>query len=326
MGNADDGQPEGPRELTAADLAAMTSEELEKLTRRNRAERKGEVEERDSAVGRASSATVSRPDPQRRCDLIARRLTPEEEELERKRSELAALQSTLAERELELATLRAELSAFELRYLTTVGARYARLDHIKAQYAEARARRKPKDEAANAEATAARDQAEASGRAAGDAADRAPQESFEPSGELKKLYRQVAKSVHPDLATEEEERNRRQGLMADANRAYEEGDEKRLRAILREWEHSPESVKGGGPAAELVRTIRKIAQVQERIRAIEDEIAELQGGELFALKAKVDAAEERGRDLLGEMASRVDAETDAAKSQLGEMKREANEW
>jgi hypothetical protein len=47
--------------------------------------------------------------------------------------------------------------------------------------------------------------------------------------------------------------------MAEANRAYEEGDEERLRVILQEWEGSPESVKGDGPGAELVRVIRKIA-------------------------------------------------------------------
>ena len=62
--------------------------------------------------------------------------SPEEEELERKRQELDHLLSELAESELELATLRSELVAFERRYLERVGSRYAELDKLEAQIAE----------------------------------------------------------------------------------------------------------------------------------------------------------------------------------------------
>jgi hypothetical protein len=41
--------------------------------------------------------------------------------------------------------------------------------------------------------------------------------------------------------------------MAEANAAYEKGDETRLHAILQEWESSSEAVKGDGVVAELVR-------------------------------------------------------------------------
>ncbi len=62
--------------------------------------------------------------------------SPEEEELHRKRGELENLRSELAESELELATLRSELIAFERRYLEVVGSRYAELDALEAQIAE----------------------------------------------------------------------------------------------------------------------------------------------------------------------------------------------
>src|SRR6266581_2178587 len=67
---------------------------------------------------------------------IARRTSPEEEELARKREQLALLQARLAERELFLTNLRAELSAFEGQYLRQVGTLYAELDEWNAKIAE----------------------------------------------------------------------------------------------------------------------------------------------------------------------------------------------
>ncbi|MGQ9555648.1 MAG: exonuclease domain-containing protein [Anaerolineae bacterium] len=61
--------------------------------------------------------------------------------------------------------------------------------------------------------------------------------------ELKALYREVAKLVHPDLATDQVERERRTRVMAEANAAYERGDVETLRRILREWKPRPEVVE-----------------------------------------------------------------------------------
>ena len=94
--------------------------------------------------------------------------------------------------------------------------------------------------------------------------------------------------------------------MAEANQAYEDGNEARLREILREWESSPETVKGDGVGAELIRVIRKMAQIESRLQAIESIIARLRSSDLFRLKTEVEKAEAEGRDLLNEMASRLD--------------------
>ena len=86
----------------------------------------------------------------------ARFHSPEDEELRRKQAELEDLQSELAESELELATLRSELIAFERRYLEVVGSRYAELDSLEAQIAEAVARSRPADTTARQTAESAR--------------------------------------------------------------------------------------------------------------------------------------------------------------------------
>jgi hypothetical protein len=66
---------------------------------------------------------------------IVKKLTPEEEELLRKREELASVRAALAERELELVDFRAQLKSFEGRYLRQVGVLYAELDDWEAKIA-----------------------------------------------------------------------------------------------------------------------------------------------------------------------------------------------
>jgi len=62
------------------------------------------------------------------------RQTPEERELERKKSQLVELETELGQRELDLATLQAELRVFESTYLRIVGSRYAELDLTPARW------------------------------------------------------------------------------------------------------------------------------------------------------------------------------------------------
>lgn len=250
---------------------------------------------------------------------IVRTQTPEERELAKKLAELAVLEGELAERELDLATLQAELRFFEARYLRIVGIRYAELDEIEAQIAEALARLRPHDTQNQEQAARARAQARESAEAAGSAQETREQIRFTPSERLKKLYREVAKRIHPDLANDPKERTRRTQLMAEANRAYEEGDEARLEAILREWEGGRESVRGEGPGAELVRVIRKIARVEERLRTIQRQIAELLESDLYQLKTKVEEAANKGRDLLAEMAAQLDEQIAAARKRFADL-------
>jgi hypothetical protein len=229
---------------------------------------------------------------------IVRHLSPEEQELARKRQELAILQAELTDRELSLANLRAELAAFEGRYLREVGILYAELDDWNAKIAEFAAQAAGTEEA-HAAASQARAQADESYAAAhGEAAKAA---DFSPSPELRKLFREVVRQIHPDNAADEADRKVRNRLTAEANLAYRRGDAEALRRILEDYKSSPESVKGDGAAADLQRILLQIRQISKRLAQIEAEVAELTSSEIALLMAKLETAKTQGRDLLAEM-------------------------
>jgi hypothetical protein len=250
-------------------------------------------------------------------------LTPEEEELARKQASLAELEAQLADRELDLATCRADLGHFEKHYLQTVGRRYVLLDELRAKIAEARARQQPQSQEARERADQARGQARESARAAdedssaepptGDAASAAQPNRSE---SLNKLYRQAARLMHPDLTLDGDEKLRRHHLMAEVNAAFARGDEERIRTILRDWHASPENVRGDGPGAELVRVIRKIAQVEKRLKAIAAEMEQIREGELFRLRRSVEEAKAERRDLLQELVERLERDIGEARDEL----------
>ena len=245
--------------------------------------------------------------------------TPEEKELEEKLAELAALKADIAQRELELATLTTELSEFEARYLGAVGHKFAELDALNAEIAEHLVSLDPADGVAEAAAWAAREQAERSAKEAGTMDAPTSTERFAPTKELQELYRDLAKKVHPDLAIDEDDRDRRNRIMAEVNRAYSEGDVNRLQEILEDWQATPEAIQGEDVAARLVRTIRMLARVKQRIRLIDEEMQSFMMAELYELKLKFDEAEQEGGDLFEQLVADVDAQIELARSRLDEM-------
>ncbi|MFV2044699.1 MAG: J domain-containing protein [Anaerolineales bacterium] len=242
--------------------------------------------------------------------------SPEEDELEKKLEELNLLESELAQTELDLATLTSELQALEAQYLSVVGKRLAELDSINAQIAEIAAQLSPDNRLVQDEAKSARKRANESSRAAGVGDVPSKREKFVPTEELKDIYREISKKVHPDLAADEADRELRNMVMAEVNAAYAEGNAERLREILKEWETSPEAIEGEGIGTRLVRTIRTIARIRKRLNIIEREMAALQASEVYELKTSIEEAQNDSRDFLDELASRLDVQIEQAKREL----------
>lgn len=242
---------------------------------------------------------------------------PEERELARKQLEQERLEAELAECELRLASLRGELGAIEQRYLKFVGQPYAELDELRAQIAERMAAEDPSNERLQRAAREARARANES-RSTTSVKDKEEPKHFSPSPEIKRLYREVAKRIHPDLTADDADRARRQELMAEANKAYQRSDEKGLGKILEKYESSPEAVQGDGAGAELIRVIRKLSQMKTRLGEIEIEVQRLSNSDLYLLKLQNDEAQAQGRDLLAEMAEKVRKRISDSKARLEE--------
>lgn len=244
-----------------------------------------------------------------------RGVKPEERELAHKQREQERLEAELAECELRLASLRGELGALEHRYLKSVGLPYAELDELRAQIAERMVAQDPSNERLQRAAREARARANES-RSAAPAKDAEETRQFSPSLEIKRLYREVAKRIHPDLTADANDRARRQELMAEANQAYHKCDQTRLGRILETYESSPESVQGDGAGAELIRVIRKLSQMKNRLGEIETEAGQLVHTDLYMLKIQANDAQAQGRDLLAEMAEKVKMRITNAKERL----------
>jgi hypothetical protein len=240
---------------------------------------------------------------------------PEERELEKKKAELAVLEKSLAQHELDLATLRAQLRDFELRYLEVVGRRFAELDELEAEIAEIAARLRPDAPEIQERARQARSKAEESASTTQLAPDARSAGGFAPSSQLREIYRAAAKEIHPDLASDEDERALRQRVMADVNRAYEQQDEAAIKAILLDWAGRPDAIKGEGPLPELGRIIRTIDRVEKRLAEIRKEMTDIEATTLHRLWKQADRATRENRDLLAELAADVGKRIRAARAQ-----------
>lgn len=231
-------------------------------------------------------------------------LLPEEIELSKKRRIVERLADRLASEEEEMADLREELGRFEARYTMEVGRLYAEQDEIDAQIAEEELKLVPDDEEIKKRVEELRRIAEESAARAAEAEKHAA-EKWEPSVEARKAYHDLARIIHPDLALDPNDKERRHSLMAELNQAYSSGDQSKLKKLSEELRISPDTVTGGAIGDELVRAIRQIAQIRKRFVELERERSASTASELFELFQKVGAENAEGRDLLKHMAERA---------------------
>ncbi len=229
-------------------------------------------------------------------------------DLETLSTRLVELESRLDERVAALTRAKADLAAFRITYRAEVGLLHEELDELERAIAKAELGEISKlldDSGHDTHASSAKPAAE-------------PQPRFT-SDAIRKLFRDVAKTIHPDLAHDETARDRRHALMVEANRAYAIGDEERLRTILEIWRRSPEAVQGNDADAMRLRLIRRVEQVAEQLVRVDAELEEIQRSALWQLKQMVDDAAAGGKDLIEDMVRRLKRDITAARNRLDAM-------
>jgi hypothetical protein len=236
--------------------------------------------------------------------------SPEAEELEQQKQTLLSLEKELTEKELELSTVHSEMHFFEKRYQSVVGIKYAELDVLKAQIFNFASQIYPKSDEFRAHAENAQEQARQSEFSAHDSEEsqigmEEPAKDFKPSEDLKKLFRRVARKIHPDLASNASERERRHELMAKLNKAYDCQDDDSIRAILVEWE-AGEPAENLSLGQQLMRTLKQVAQVRKRLNSIEWELDKLFNSPMFILREKAAQGDKVGKDVLHELMTNVE--------------------
>jgi len=228
---------------------------------------------------------------------------PEEIELDKKKRVLERLKETLAFREEAMTELRAELEQFEANYTMQVGRLYAALDEIEAEIAEEEVKLVPDDEEIKKRAEELRRRAEES--AAGVEIAEGCSFKWQPTAEAKKAYHNLAKIIHPDLALDAKEKEKRHGLMAKLNEAYSAGDQNRLNKLVEDFRDSPDLITGDSIGDELVRAIRQIFQIKNRLKELREEKLVVELSELFTLREKVQAEMLEGRNMIKQTAERT---------------------
>ena len=212
-----------------------------------------------------------------------------------------AAEQALIEFEIAVETFRVEVENFSRLHEQKLGPVYARLEELDARILEARAARSddPEDRRRADEARARlapipgveelmNGWMDADGlfpEASAMLTDQPvrPPQRVRPSEEARKLYRELARKAHPDLAQEDEERARREEFITRVNAAYARGSEAELRELAEEWARGPELKRLPSAAEELYARLEWLSRRKELLTLVASELEESAIGSMLRL-------------------------------------------
>ncbi|MGW5273119.1 hypothetical protein ACWEQP_11135 [Streptomyces sp. NPDC004044] len=234
-------------------------------------------------------------------------------------------EQALIEFEIAVETFRVEVENFSRLHHQKLGPMYARLDELDAQIAEARAARTgdPEDLRKAQEARALvmpmpgveelfHDWIDSDGLSPEAAAMLTeqpvrPPKRVRPTEEARKLYRELARKAHPDLAQDETERARRDEFITRVNAAYGRGDEALLKELAQEWAAGPATQRAElSESEELYARLNWLTQRKELLAVLAQELEESAIGAMLRM-APDDPdrlLDEIAEQLLGEVSQR----------------------
>ncbi|EGE43361.1 hypothetical protein GTY83_20035 [Streptomyces sp. SID4928] len=241
-------------------------------------------------------------------------------------------EQALIEFEIAVETFRVEVENFSRLHHQKLGPMYTRLDELDALIAEARAARTgdPEDERKAREARAVvmpmpgvdelfHDWMDTDGLSPEAAAMLTeqpvrPPKRVRPSEEARRLYRDLARKAHPDLAQDEVERQRRDEFIARVNAAYGRGDVELLKELVAEWEAGP--VQPPAPLSESEELYARLEWLSRRKELLTVLAKELEDG---AIGSMLRMAPDDPDQLLEDIAEQLLGEVSRREAELAEM-------
>ncbi|MGP2442139.1 J domain-containing protein [Streptomyces sp. JW3] len=250
---------------------------------------------------------------------------------ERLEKAVRAAEQALIEYEIAVETFRVEVDNFSRLHHQRLGPVYARLDELEALILEAKAAR-----SGAAEDQRLADEARAllmplpgveeltHGWMDGDGLfpeatamltgqEVRPPQRVRPSEEARKLYRELARRAHPDLAQEDGERARREEFITRVNAAYARGDAGELRRLAEEWDAGPKEERGPSRAEELYARLEWLAERKELLTRVANELEQSAIGGMLRL------APDDPDQLLEEIAEQLTAQVAEREAELAEL-------
>ncbi|HEX8174584.1 MAG TPA: hypothetical protein VF543_05640 [Pyrinomonadaceae bacterium] len=222
--------------------------------------------------------------------------------------EIARLEQLLDERRRELAALQEEMRVFKARYTEAVGSRLAELAEIEREIKQAKARMLGLEDESAEEETG------------GDEKIQDEQTGPVPVGRgLRKLFWAVAKMFHPDHAADEREARARHTVMAEASRAYREGDVESLHTLLGDEQLQSLCAVGGVGGEETDDLNAKLLALEIELRTVEFGIKRIRQDGLYHTRLKVEEEAREGRDALSQMAEQIDRQIVKARHRLAHL-------
>jgi len=232
----------------------------------------------------------------------------DDRDLEGLRSRVDELESMLGDRSAEVDRVTSEVNAFRAIYRQQVGELHEQLERLELEIAEAELGELSRAVGSGPDGT--------SGSRADARPDSLPRYT---SDAVRRLFRDVAKTIHPDLAGDDT-RDRRHALMVEANRAYALGDEEQLRWILQTWETSSDAVQGSDPEAIRLRLVRRVAEIERQLEMLARDLEAVKASAAWKLKAMVDEAAAKGKDLVRDTVARLQRDILVATNRLEAMR------
>ncbi len=128
---------------------------------------------------------------------------------------------------------------------------------------------------------------------------------------IKQLYRQLARQYHPDLASDEADRERRTKIMSLINTAYQDGDMESLQTLDEATPHQKAEVIDSQMPLDMMvlRSLqRQFHDLAVEIRDLKEQRHNLRYGHLMELKLEETLAKSRGEDFLADLLDELQTE------------------